>query len=756
MLKKTLAGIVSGIMLFSSCNAGFTDTNTYIKKGSVRSTVNVNKPFPQSISFNGVIKPDLSQSIMNTQIMQYYDSWKGTYGKDYPFTNGALDKSGVGFIIKGEANGNIWKWGGKQSVSTSEAHGYGMLTFALMAGYDPEAKTLFDKMYKTKANFPSLYSPNLMSWVVPIDGDLSIQKQACATDGDMDIAYALLLADKQWGGGPEGYDITYKQAALDIINDLGYMAVHKDTGKHFPRLGTSEDMWSKAYTFRATRASDFLVGHMDVFAGTGAEAASEWAAVQESTINIVDFVQRTMSPSSGLLPEFMGNQTDDFNVDIQTFTGISDEYGGAYDNTYYYNSSRFPWRYSMAYAESGDPRIKAGLNKINTWLIKNHQTHGVYDPEKTRPGYLLSGAVDTRHYPYSSRNFKASFMAGLAVSGDITSLTTAWNNIKDFDPPNQWGSNYYENSITLLSMLFVSGNWWSPAETGIVDKAPLQPGKPSALNITKTSADIVWGESTDDGSVVSYRVFVDDNYYQTVSVNSLTLDMLTEDREYKVSIRAVDNSNLLSRMSEVCTFITLGALNPVPGIPGTPRVTELTETSALLTWTPSEDTDLKGYMISVNNSPETFITASEYALTGLSAGAEYSVTVQGIDSQDQRSEPAAVVFTTKGGSGPVIPEDLNATAVPTASSLSKNVWNGEHTYTITSNMWYGQNATVAELYENGILVKRVSLTGNTPAHQKIEFSVAGKAVGSYTYQCKLYNQHGVTDSGSVSVKVTQQ
>lgn len=71
-------------------------------------------------------------------------------------------------------------------------------------------------------------------------------------------------------------------------------------------------------------------------------------------------------------------------------------------------------------------------------------------------------------------------------------------------------------------------------------------------------------------------------------------------------------------------------------------------------------------------------------------------------------------------------------------------------------MWYGQNATVAELYENGILVKRVSLTGNTPAHQKIEFSVAGKAVGSYTYQCKLYNQHGVTDSGSVSVKVTQQ
>src|SRR5262249_60196008 len=87
--------------------------------------------------------------------------------------------------------------GSGDEITTSEAHGYGMIIFALLAGYDSQAKQYFDGMFNMFDKHRSKNNPNNMSWVID-SSELPSKNQGSATDGDMDIAYALLLADAQW------------------------------------------------------------------------------------------------------------------------------------------------------------------------------------------------------------------------------------------------------------------------------------------------------------------------------------------------------------------------------------------------------------------------------------------------------------------------------------------------------------------------------------------------------------------------------
>ena len=92
-----------------------------------------------------------------------------------------------------------------QPMTVSEAHGYGMLITAHMAGHDPKAKAYFDGLYRYFRAHPSKINPELMAWKQGDTGQavVNVGGVDSATDGDMDIAYALLLADRQWGSDGE-------------------------------------------------------------------------------------------------------------------------------------------------------------------------------------------------------------------------------------------------------------------------------------------------------------------------------------------------------------------------------------------------------------------------------------------------------------------------------------------------------------------------------------------------------------------------
>ena len=87
--------------------------------------------------------------------------------------------------------------GGKNRIKKtySEGQGYGMIIVTILASYDPEAHSIFNGLWFFSRSHPSRIDNPLMSGEVPV----RLSKRDSAFDGDCDIAYALLLADKQWG-----------------------------------------------------------------------------------------------------------------------------------------------------------------------------------------------------------------------------------------------------------------------------------------------------------------------------------------------------------------------------------------------------------------------------------------------------------------------------------------------------------------------------------------------------------------------------
>lgn len=99
-----------------------------------------------------------------------------------------------------------------------------------------------------------------------------------------------------------------------------------------------------------------------------------------------------------------------------------------------------------------------------------------------------------------------------------------------------------------------------------------------------------------------------------------------------------------------------------------------------------------------------------------------------------------------------------AAGAPGKAVLSDN--NGYDTglkdgsYTVTMNLWWGDNGTVFKLYENGELIKTQKLTDNSPQAQTFMTDIAGKANGTYTYTCELGNSFGTTACDPLVVAVT--
>ena len=146
--------------------------------------------------YPGTILPNRqTQAIMDKQLVTFYKDWKAVYlsgecGSGRYFVKVNADHKPVG----GGAAPN--------TITVSEAHGYGMLLTVMMADYDDEAQKIFDGMVRYFQDHPAASDPGLMAWnqiegcgdsTDPFRGDVS------ATDGDLDIAYALLLADQKWG-----------------------------------------------------------------------------------------------------------------------------------------------------------------------------------------------------------------------------------------------------------------------------------------------------------------------------------------------------------------------------------------------------------------------------------------------------------------------------------------------------------------------------------------------------------------------------
>ncbi len=380
----------------------------------------IHKPFPQSLDFAGCIKPNnVTQTDMNNIIKSYYDYWKNQYVRA---SNGTTP--GGGYYVEMKGTG-----GDGNEKTTSEAHGYGMIIFALMAGYDNQAKQYFDGMYNMYNKHRSTGNSHLMSWVIH-NTELTQYDQGSATDGDMDIAYALLLAHYQWGSNGT---VNYLEEARRIITN-GLKVSDMSTSTYRTLLG---DWSTNQYN---TRASDWMTAHFRCY--NAATNDSFWLNAANTTYNLITQITSNYAPNTGLMPDFIvGNPPQPappYFLEADT------------DDDYSWNSCRFPWRIAMDYAHFGTVGAKNACTKMLTWL-KNRTGS---NPSNIVAGYKLDG---TPLVSYSSSAFTAPFMAASIIDVSNQSyLNQGWSIMRN------WKSGYYGDSINLLCMLFISGNWWAP------------------------------------------------------------------------------------------------------------------------------------------------------------------------------------------------------------------------------------------------------------------------------------------------------
>jgi endo-1,4-beta-D-glucanase Y len=371
----------------------------------------------------GVIFPSSSEAERDRAVFEFYRRWQEKYIK--PGCN-------PGELVVETKNK-------PSQLTVSEAHGYGMIILAYMAGADPNAKTQFDSFVRYHRAHPSGITKGLMSWNQNT-ACIDVGGKNAAIDGDLDIAYALLLADKQWGGG----DIDYREVAQWVIGAISKSGI--DQEGRYPLLGDwVNPQWSLRH-YNGTRVSDFMGSHFRAFQTVSSEPV--WNGILENTYWIAETVQLKHAAETGLLPDFAeGMESGDPKPARMGYLE------GPRDGSYAYNACRIPLRMATDYMLSGDERPRRIALRIND--IAKRASGG--DPKNLRGGYHLDGRemVD-----YETMAFTGPFAVGAMLDTENQAwLDALWQHSIEREM-----ENYYEDTLRMLSLIVLSGNWWGPEQ----------------------------------------------------------------------------------------------------------------------------------------------------------------------------------------------------------------------------------------------------------------------------------------------------
>ena len=199
---------------------------------------------------------------------------------------------------------------------------------------------------------------------------------------------------------------------------------------------------------------------------------------------------------------------------------------------------------------------------------------------------------------------------------------------------------------------------------GAANVAPSKVVGLTAGTSTETTIPLSWTAATDsDGTVAKYNVYVNGSATpaKTVTTTSTTLDGLTADTTYSITVEAVDNKDAKGTKSDALSKKTA----PKPIIPNVAplKVTGVkagttTETTIPLSWTAATDSDgtIKAYNVYVNGSatPAKTVTTTSATLDGLTAETTYSITVEAVDNKDAKGTKSDAV-SAKTAPKPIIP-----------------------------------------------------------------------------------------------------
>jgi endo-1,4-beta-D-glucanase Y len=382
-------------------------------RGPTPAANGVNFPFPQNRYSENCSYPNF----LNADVKAAYAKWNAD----------TVTSDGAGGFQRVKRP----KDAGLETNSTvSEGIGYGLLIAVYMGD-----QTLFDSLWKYEQLH--LGKNGLMDWYIKADGSgPGDNGMGAASDADEDMAWALLMADKQWGGKGSLND-TYLNIAKHQITQVYNTEIQDD------KLLKPGDGWGG---YSTVNPSYFAPSYYRAFAK--ATGNDKWNQVLQMSY---DTLAKSLNSANGnvdngLVPAWCTSDGAP-NPNVFKTAGM----GQDAPTNYQYDSCRTPFRIGLDYCQNGEARAQS-------YVAKTSQFFAGIGAKKIVDGYDLNGTP----HPQNQSGQSAAFV-GPAVVGAMSSATYSTFIQEGYDNVATMnllvGGDYYDESWTVLSLLMMSGNF---------------------------------------------------------------------------------------------------------------------------------------------------------------------------------------------------------------------------------------------------------------------------------------------------------
>jgi endo-1,4-beta-D-glucanase Y len=317
---------------------------------------------------------------------------------------------------------------GVPNSTVSEGIAYGMI-IAVMFDDQP----LFDAFWQYALCF--LNEAGFMSWYIAPDGSRALGSGG-ATDSDEDMAWALVMAHRQWGGSGSLGESYLSHAQRQIERLWQYEVDHE----RFAGMLLPGDEWRGQNVFNP---SYFAPNEYRVF-GEVSGKVSEFSQVVDRGYEIVfrSLNGRSGNRENGLVPAWCNAD----GVPVEAFPGAM--------TNYQTDSARLPFRLGQDFAYHQDARAREYLSKVSGFFA------GI-GAEQIGDGYTLGGepAPDPRT---AQPNPGSAVFVGCAAVGAMHDarhqdfIDAAYARVRTGKLLAR--SRYYNHCWTVLSLLMLTGN----------------------------------------------------------------------------------------------------------------------------------------------------------------------------------------------------------------------------------------------------------------------------------------------------------
>jgi hypothetical protein len=419
---SSVAGSTTGTSSQASKSSTSSTSSGPPMRGPEPATATANFPFPQNRPSSHCVYPT---GYLNSDVQTVYANFKAH------------------LVTSNNAGGNLkiqrTSTDGQSAclplnASVSEGIGYGMLIAVYM-----DDQTLFDNLWLYEQQHTD--ANGLMNWAPDGSGPSC---GGAAFDADEDMAFALVMASKQWPNQGK-LSKSYLDTAIGLIQAIWANEIYN---YRWPLPG---DTWPMQTQNHVENASYFAPAYYRVFQAVDPKACAPGVDPAQAKncdgwLAVIDQVYSTLSDSltngngsNGLVPAWCDNGN----------AGSCGASSGQPFN-YQYDSCRTPFRIGLDWCLNGETRAQTYVAKTSSFFAPLGAT-GIVD------GYNLDGTPSS-----GAKTGAAPFIGPAAVgamsSGSYQSFVDGAYTLLAQDS-SFTGGEYYASSWTVMSLLMMTGNF---------------------------------------------------------------------------------------------------------------------------------------------------------------------------------------------------------------------------------------------------------------------------------------------------------